>query len=101
MILKSFLVEAAARLSTYASNDEPPTAATNKAAPVLAANTAFYRMYVVGVAGSEGMPAPLMTLFAFPFFGVACDLTSLSPAWKGNAIFRWIGQHSVLYLVIW
>jgi hypothetical protein len=60
MILKSYLVEAATRLSTYASNDEPLAAAGNKVALVLAGNTPFYPIYVIGLAGSEGMPALLM-----------------------------------------
>jgi len=48
MIPKSFLVEAAARLSTYASNDAPLAAAGNKVALVLAGNTPFYPIYVPG-----------------------------------------------------
>jgi len=68
MILKSYLMVAATRLIAYASNDDPLTAAGNKVALVLAGNTPFYPMYVVGLAGSDGMPALLMTLFAFPVF---------------------------------
>jgi len=68
MILKSYVAQAVARLGAYASNDEPLAAAGNKIALVLAGNTPFYPIYVVGLAGSEGMPALLMTLFSFPFF---------------------------------
>lgn len=79
MILKSFLVEAAARLRTYASNDQPLAAAGNKVALVLAGNTPFYPMYVVGLAGSGGMPALLMTLFSFPFFAMVPAISRRYP----------------------
>jgi hypothetical protein len=79
MILKSYLVEAAVRLSSYASNDEPLAAAGNKVALVLAGNTPFYPMYVVGLAGGEGMPALLMTLFAFPVFAAVPAISRRYP----------------------
>lgn len=59
---------AATRLRAYASNDEPLAAAGNKVALVLAGNTPFYPLYVAVVAGTDGMPWLLMTLFVFPFF---------------------------------
>jgi hypothetical protein len=59
---------AVARLRAYAANDEPLAAAGNKVALVLAGNTPFYPLYVSAVAGNDGMPWTLMTLFVFPFF---------------------------------
>lgn len=79
MILKSYLVDAATRLSTYASNDDPLAAAGDKVALVLAGNTPFYPMYVVGLAGSEGMPALLMTLFVFPVFAMVPAISRRNP----------------------
>ena len=79
MILKSYLVDAATRLSTYASNDDPLAAAGDKVALVLAGNTPFYPMYVVGLAGSEGMPALLMTLFVFPVFAMVPAISRRYP----------------------
>ena len=79
MILKSCLVQAATRLGSYASHDEPLTAAGNKVALVLAGNTPFYPLYVVGLAGSEGMPALLMTLCAFPFFAMVPAISRRHP----------------------
>ncbi|HEX7565243.1 MAG TPA: hypothetical protein VF396_18640 [Bradyrhizobium sp.] len=68
MISTARWVGAAARLRVYAANDEPLAAAGNKVALVLAGNTPFYPLYVAAVAGTDGMPWLLMTLFAFPFF---------------------------------
>ena len=79
MILKSYLVEAASRLSTYASNDMPLAAAGNKVALVLAGNTPFYPMSVVALVGSDGMPALLMTLFSFPFFAIVPAISRRHP----------------------
>ena len=68
MISTARWVGAAARLRVYAANDEPLAAAGNKVSLVLAGNTPFYPLYVAAVAGTDGMPWLLMTLFAFPFF---------------------------------
>lgn len=68
MISTAHWVGAATRLRAYASNDEPLAAAGNKVALVLAGNTPFYPLYLAAVAGADGMPWPLMTLFVFPFF---------------------------------
>ena len=105
MILKTYLVEAAARLSTYASNDQPLAAAGNKVALVLAGNAPFYPMYVVGLVGSEGMPTLLMTLFSFPFFATIPAISrrypllgraTLSIAGSANTVFcTWLlGERS-------
>lgn len=56
------------RVGAYAANDEPLAAAGNKVALVLAANGPFYPLYVIALAGSDGMPWLLMTLLAFPVF---------------------------------
>lgn len=56
------------RLGAYAANDEPLAAAGNKVALVLAGNGPFYPLYVIALAGSEGMPWLLMSLLAFPVF---------------------------------
>jgi hypothetical protein len=63
-----WLGAATTRLRAYAANDEPLAAAGNKVALVLAGNTPFYPLYVAAVAGTDGMPWPLMTLFVFPVF---------------------------------
>jgi hypothetical protein len=79
MVLKSYLAEAAARLGAYASNDQPLAAAGNKVALVLAGNTPFYPIYVVGLAGAEGMPALLMTLLVFPVFAAVPAIARRHP----------------------
>jgi hypothetical protein len=79
MILKSYLVRAVTRLSAYASNDDSLAAAGNKVALVLAGNTPFYPVYVVGLVGGEGMPALLMTLFVFPFFAIVPAISRRYP----------------------
>lgn len=56
------------RIGAYAANDEPLAAAGNKVALVLAGNGPFYPLYVIALAGSDGMPWLLMTLLAFPVF---------------------------------
>ena len=68
MALKAFLARLVVELGAYASNSQPLAAAGNKVALVLAGNTPFYPVYVVALAGSEGMPWLLMTLLSFPFF---------------------------------
>ncbi len=68
MISTAYWAGAAARLRAYASNEEPLAAAGNTVALVLAGNTPFYPLYVAAVAGTDGMPWLLMTLFVFPFF---------------------------------
>ena len=96
MILKSYLVEAAARLGTYASNDEPLAAAGNKVALVLAGNTPFYPMYVIGLAGSGGMPALLMTLFAFPVFAMVPAISRRYPL-LGRAMLSLAGSVNTVF----
>jgi hypothetical protein len=68
MISRSSLAAVTARINAYIANDEPLAAAGNKVALVLAGNVPFYPLYVVGLAGSDGMPELLMTLLVFPFF---------------------------------
>lgn len=68
MILRSRLADLTDRLGAYISNEQPLAVAGNKVALVLAGNVPFYPLYVVGVAGSDGMPELLMTLLVFPFF---------------------------------
>jgi hypothetical protein len=79
MIPKSCLSNVVTRLSSYAFNDDPLTAAGNKVALVLAGNTPFYPIYVISLAGSDGMPALLMTLFAFPVFGLVPAIARRNP----------------------
>ena len=68
MRLKRSLKRVSALVSAYIANDQPHAAAGNKVAMVLAGNVPFYPLYVVGLAGSDGMPYLLMTLLVFPFF---------------------------------
>jgi hypothetical protein len=96
MMLKSYLLKAPAWLGTYASNDEPLAAAGNKVALVLAGNTPFYPMYVVGLAGSEGMPALLMTLFAFPVFAMIPAVSRRHPL-LGRAMLSLAGSFNTLF----
>ncbi len=63
-----YLQRIAARLGAFAANDDPLVAAGNKVALVLAGNGPFYPVYVIALAGSDGMPWLLMTLLAFPVF---------------------------------
>ena len=105
MDLKSLLTKIIARLSAYASNDAPLAAAGNKVALVLAGNGPFYPLYVVAVAGSDGMPWLLMTLLAFPPFLVVPAISrhhpllgrvTLSLAGTANTVFcTWLlGERS-------
>jgi len=96
MMLKSYLLKAPTWLGTYASNDEPLAAAGNKVALVLAGNTPFYPMYVVGLAGSEGMPALLMTLFAFPVFAMIPAVSRRHPL-LGRAMLSLAGSFNTLF----
>jgi len=57
-----------ARLLHYASNADPLAATGNLVALVLAGNAPFYPLYVVLVAGADGMPWLLLTALSFPFF---------------------------------
>ena len=66
--MKSVLTRATAWLGAYAAHEQPLVAAGNKVALVLAGNTPFYPLYVVWLAGSDGMPWLLMTQLVFPFF---------------------------------
>ena len=96
MMLKSYLLKAPTWLGTYASIDEPLAAAGNKVALVLAGNTPFYPMYVVGLAGSEGMPALLMTLFAFPVFAMIPAVSRRHPL-LGRAMLSLAGSFNTLF----
>ena len=66
--MTSVLPRAVARLGAYAAHEDPLVAAGNKVALVLAGNTPFYPLYVIWLAGSDGMPWLLMTQLVFPFF---------------------------------
>jgi hypothetical protein len=68
MTFKSLLTAVTAPFQAYAAHPVPIVAAGNKVALVLAGNTPFYPIYVVGLAGAGGMPWLLMTLFVFPVF---------------------------------
>jgi hypothetical protein len=105
MQLKRYLLRGSARLSAYIDNDQPLAAAGNKVAMVLAGNVPFYPLYVVGLAGSEGMPYLLMTLLVFPFFLAVPAISrrhprlgrvTLSLAGLGNTVFcTWLlGENS-------
>lgn len=96
MIPMSYLVKAATLLRTYAANDEPLAAAGNKVALVLAGNTPFYPIYVVGLAGSEGLPALLMTLFVFPFFAMVPAISRRSPL-LGRAVLSLAGSVNTVF----
>ena len=99
MILKSCLVEAAVRLSKYASNDEPLAAAGNKVALVLAGNTPL----LSNVRGRPGRKrgyadAAHDAILISVFCDGPSDLASLPLAWQGDAIFGRIDQYGVLHL---
>jgi hypothetical protein len=89
-------VKAATLLRTYAANDEPLAAAGNKVALVLAGNTPFYPIYVVGLAGSEGLPALLMTLFVFPIFAMVPAISRRSPL-LGRAVLSLAGSVNTVF----
>ena len=67
-MIPDYLQRVSDRIGAYAANDEPLAAAGNKVALVLAGNAPFYPLYVIALAGSDGMPWLLMTLLAFPIF---------------------------------
>jgi hypothetical protein len=52
----------------YAAADDPRVAAANFVALVLAWNTPFYPLYLVGTAGAEIRSAAWLTLCVFPIF---------------------------------
>ncbi|ABD86181.1 hypothetical protein [Rhodopseudomonas palustris] len=55
-------------LADYAANEDPLAAAGNVVALVLAGNQPFYPLYVVLLAGTEGLPWVLLTMVSLPFF---------------------------------
>jgi len=66
-------------LGAYAANDNPLVAAGNKVALVLAGNTPFYPIYVVALAGRDGVPWLLLTLLVFPAFLAVPAIARRSP----------------------
>lgn len=96
MILMGNLMKAATWLRAYAANDEPLAAAGNKVALVLAGNTPFYPLYVVGLAGGDGMPALLMTLLVFPFFAIVPAISRHSSL-LGRAVLSLAGSINTVF----
>ncbi|NVN85990.1 MAG: hypothetical protein HXX15_07850 [Rhodopseudomonas sp.] len=68
MTIRSMLTRSRTRLLDYGSNNDPLAAVGNLVALVLAGNGPFYPIYVVLVAGADGMPWLLLTALSFPFF---------------------------------
>ena len=58
----------AAAARRYAASDDPRVAAANLVAMVLAWNTPFYPLYLLGAAGSSMRGGVWLTLCAFPVF---------------------------------
>lgn len=68
MAVMSALTRTRAWLAEYTANDDPLTAAGNLVALVLAGNGPFYPLYVVWMAGADGMPWVLLTMLSTPVF---------------------------------
>ena len=80
----------------YAAADDPRVAAANFVALVLAWNTPFYPLYLVGTAGAEIRSAAWLTLCVFPIFLAVplitkwhslCGRVLLTIAGIGNTLF--------------
>lgn len=63
----------------YAASDDPRIALANLTALVLAWNTPFYPLYLIGAGGAAMMPGAWLTLLSFPFFLAIPWLTGRAP----------------------
>jgi hypothetical protein len=79
MTLPPMLTRTRTWLVDYASNPDPFAEAGNIVALVLAGNGPFYPVYIVMLAGNDGMPWLLLTMCAFPFFLAVPALSRRNP----------------------
>lgn len=63
---------------------------------VVAWNTPFYPLYVLWVAGREGMPLAWLTLCAFPFF-LAVPSATRRASWLGRAMLPIVGVANTVF----
>ena len=68
-------------LRRYAAADDPRVAAANLVALVLAWNTPFYPLYLLGAAGATMRDAAWLTLFSFPIFVAVPTITRWNAFW--------------------
>jgi hypothetical protein len=66
-------------LRRYAAADDPRVAAANVVALVLAWNTPFYPLYLLGAAGASIRDAACLTLCSFPLFLAVPAITRWNP----------------------
>src|SRR5271157_3708027 len=65
----------------YAAADDPRVAAANLVAQVLAWNTPFYPLYLLGAAGATMQDAAWLTLCSIPIFLAVPAITRWSAIW--------------------
>ena len=80
----------------YAAADDRRVAASNLVALVLAWNTPFYPLYLLGAAGPEMRDAAWLTLFAFPVFLLVPAVTRWNGIW-GRVLLVVAGTVNSLY----
>jgi hypothetical protein len=83
-------------LRRYAASDDPRVAMANFVALVLAWNTPFYPLYLLGAAGKGIWSAAWLTLCSFPFFLSVPAVTRLNPFW-GRVLLVVTGTGNTLY----
>jgi hypothetical protein len=83
-------------LRRYAASDDPRVATANLVALVLAWNTPFYPLYLLGAAGEGIRSAAWLTLCSLPFFLSVPAMTRLHPLW-GRVLLVVIGTGNTLF----
>lgn len=70
----------------YAASNDPRVAVANQVALILAWNTPFYPLYLLGAGGAALWPAAWWTLCSFPCFLAVPALTRRDPFWGRVAL---------------
>jgi len=86
----------AALVRRYAAADDPRVAAANLVALVLAWNTPFYPLYLLGAAGATMREAAWLTLCAFPIFLAVPAITRWHGIW-GRVLLVVAGTGNTLF----
>ncbi len=85
-----------AAVRRYAAADDPRVAAANLVALVLAWNTPFYPLYLLGAAGVAMRDAALLTLCVFPAFLAVPAITRWHRLW-GRVLLVVLGTGNTLF----
>ena len=83
----------------YAAADDPRVAAANLVALVLAWNTPFYPLYLLGAAGAAMSKGAWLTLSVFPIFLAVPAITRWSDTW-GRVLLVSAGTGNTLFCTL-